>query len=41
MIALNSRLPDSEIPQTDFKSEAKFYLEDAGWDFKKAVNKYK
>ena len=34
-------LKNSRIPKTDFRSEAKFYLEDANWDHKIAVEKYK
>lgn len=34
-------LLDSDIPYNDFKSEARFYLEDAKGDFKKAVEMYK
>ena len=34
-------LPDSKIPMNDFRSEARFYLEDNKWDFKLAVEQYK
>jgi hypothetical protein len=37
----NSMLPDSKIPKNNYLSEARFYMEDSNWDFKKAVELFK